>query len=191
MKPSTNICEMLDGKQIAVPSYQRAYAWETSKDNTKKRHVNIFLSDIEDFIKSKTTSTYYFGHFLFEMRGVNKFAIIDGQQRLSTITIFVSALFKRLGEIRLLTEKEQCLYKRLIKENNVIRFTTVDYDRILFKDYVINQVRKNKDIIETQSGIRIVSAFDYFQDYLKDKDDIYFITTNNNFSSIMFYIYRN
>lgn len=173
MNPSTNICEMLAGNQITVPSYQRAYSWETAKDNTKNKHVNIFLLDLEDFIKSETTSTYYFGHFLFEMKGENRFAIIDGQQRLSTITIFTSALFKRLKEIRLLTEEEQYLYNNLIKENNVIRFTTVDYDRILFKDYVINQVRKNKDIIETQSGVRIVSAFDYFQDYLKDKDDIH------------------
>ena len=72
---------MLSGNKIFVPTYQRAYSWEDKQ--TKQ-----FLVDLQDYVESHTASSYYFGHFLFEDKGSRNFAIIDGQQRLTTITIF-------------------------------------------------------------------------------------------------------
>jgi uncharacterized protein with ParB-like and HNH nuclease domain len=65
MKPSTTISQMMAGNKISVPAYQRAYSWETDK------HVNVFLTDLEDYNKSQTKTPYYFGHFLFEEKDQN------------------------------------------------------------------------------------------------------------------------
>lgn len=56
------------GNTIAVPSYQRAYSWDTPDENSERiTQTDVFLSDLEEFSESKAAS-YYFGHFLFEER---------------------------------------------------------------------------------------------------------------------------
>ena len=152
MEASTTINKMLAGNRIFVPTYQRAYSWDTEFDKSKTpKQVNVFLSDLEDYNKSSedynkssTKSFYYFGHFLFEEKPDKKFGVIDGQQRLTTIVIFLSALFKRLSSIRKLTETEQEIFEDIIKRNSTYRFETVDYDKQLFKDYVIDQTKKTR-----------------------------------------------
>ena len=64
MEASTTVKQMLLGNQIFVPTYQRAYSWDTEfeKSETPKQ-INVFLSDLEDYNRSKTLSKYYFGHF--------------------------------------------------------------------------------------------------------------------------------
>lgn len=174
MEASTSIKKIFQGNKLYVPDYQRAYSWETEIDETKTpKHVNVFLSDLEEYNKSKTKSKYYFGHFLFEEKSESEFGVIDGQQRLTTISIFLSALFERLKKIRNLSESEQEIYEDTIKRNSKYRFATVEYDNQLFKDYVINNLKKDKNGLETESAKRIVKAFDYFRIYLSDKNEDY------------------
>lgn len=167
---------MLAGNKIFVPSYQRAYSWDTEFDNTKApKQTNVFLSDLEDYNRSSTTSSYYFGHFLFEEKEKTTFGVVDGQQRLSTIVIFLSALFKKLESIRPLTENEEVAKEDMILRKSAHRFETVDYDKQLFKDYVVNQSKKDKNGLDTESAKRIVNAFDFFNAYFSDKDETYLL----------------
>ena len=176
MEASTTIKQMLAGNRIFVPTYQRAYSWDTEleKSNLPKQ-TNVFLSDLEDYSKSSTKSCYYFGHFLFEEKDEKKFGVIDGQQRMTTIVIFLSVLFKRLKQIRPLKETEQETFEDIIKRNSTYRFETVDYDKQLFKDYVIDQIKKDKKGLETASAKRIVTAFDFFSEKLANEDEIYLL----------------
>ncbi|WP_312356296.1 DUF262 domain-containing HNH endonuclease family protein [Empedobacter sp.] len=176
MEASTTIQQMLAGNKIFVPSYQRAYSWETEFDNSKTpKQTNVFLSDLEDYNRSSTTSSYYFGHFLFEEKDKTTFGVVDGQQRLTTIVIFLSALFKKLESIRPLTEKEEVAKEDMILRKSAHRFETVDYDKQLFKDYVVNQTKKDKNGLDTESAKRIVNAFDFFNAYFSDKDETYLL----------------
>lgn len=173
MEAFTTIRSMLAGNKIVVPAYQRAYSWETALSKADRgHHVNTFICDLEDFAKSNAEA-YYFGHFLFRAKSKTDFEIVDGQQRLTTIVIFLSALFARLRSIRSLTEEEQECYEDMVKRNSTYRFSTVDYDNLFFKDYVINQSRTDKIGVETVSLCRIIEAFDYLQNYLANKDADY------------------
>lgn len=156
MDASTNINQMLSGNKIFVPTYQRAYSWED-------KQIKQFLVDLQDYVESHTSSSYYFGHFLFEEKGNRDFAIIDGQQRLTTITIFISAIYRRLEELTgTLSEDDRFLYGTLVKVGQTYRFSTVDYDNQLFRDYVINNVKTDHNGLDTESQKRIVAAYDYF-----------------------------
>lgn len=174
MEASTTIKQMLAGNKIFVPSYQRAYSWDTEieKTNTPKQ-VNVFLSDLEEYNKSASKSRYYLGHFLFEEIDKTTFGVIDGQQRLTTIIIFLSALFNRLKQIRGLKETELESYEDIIKRNSTYRFETVDYDKQLFRDYVIDIVKKDRKGLETESARRIVTASDFFNLHFSNKDESY------------------
>jgi len=174
MKPSTTIKQMLAGNRIFVPAYHRAYSWDTELESSRApKQVNTFLSDLEDYNRSSTKSKYYFGHFLFEEKSENEFGVIDGQQRLTTISIFLSALFNRLRAIRQLKESEYLSFEDMIKRKSIYRFETVDYDNLLFKDYVINQQKKDHNGLETESAKRIVKAFDFFSQKLADKNGLF------------------
>lgn len=166
MEAKTTIRRMLSGNFIHVPNYQRAYSWD------KDKQVKQFLIDLDDYIDSGSTTPYYFGHFLFEKKSEDLYNIIDGQQRLTTIEIFLSSVFKRLASIRPLTEDEKETKEDVIKRNSKYRFSTVEYDNPFFKDYVIDQKAISRESLETLSAIRIMEAFDYFEDELKSKDEI-------------------
>jgi hypothetical protein len=168
MESSTTIIGMTRGNLIFVPDYQRAYSWDTGKkDSDLKKQVNTFLNDLQDYLGSDVVTPYYFGHFLYEKIGDNKYAIIDGQQRLTTIVIFVSALFKSIAHERELTEREEVILEDMIKRKSSYKFSTVQYDNQLFRDYVIDHLKKDHYGIETTSGHRLVAAYDYFQDKLQ------------------------
>lgn len=174
MEASSTIRKMMAGNRILVPSYQRAYSWETPQEKKKQKstQTDVFLNDLEEYSKSNALSSYYFGHFLFEENEVD-FAVIDGQQRLTTIVIFLSALFEKLRSIRELTENEEELFEDMIQRGSKCRFATVDYDNPFFKDYVIKQVKKDKNGLETESAKRIARAFDFFKSALSEKPEDY------------------
>lgn len=167
---------MMAGKKIAVPSYQRAYSWDTARDEktNKNNQTNIFLSDLDEYRKGNAKSPYYFGHFIFEQKN-QKYYVIDGQQRLTTIVIFLSVLFAKLKGLRDLSQDEEDCYKEMVRGSSAIRFSTVDYDNDLFENYVIKQTYKYQDVdkLETKSARRIVEAFKFFTQKLSDKFENY------------------
>lgn len=171
MKEKSTIKEMLQNKEIIVPAYQRAYSWETPQEGSdKKTHVDVFINDIEEYMRKDRSIPYYFGHFLFEKIGDEKFGVVDGQQRLTTIMLFLSALYRELENRRKLTEDEE-RNRRIIKDGTRYGFSTVDYDNVLMRDYAINRIKKHITVFATISQKRIVQAYDYFANYLSRCDE--------------------
>lgn len=176
MEASTTINKMLAGNKIFVPTYQRAYSWDTEFEKGKApKQVNVFLNDLNDYNKSCALTPYYFGHFLFEEKADCCYGVIDGQQRLTTIIIFLSVLYSKLKKKRELTENEEVLFENMIKRKSNYIFSTVDYDNQLFKDYAIDQTKVDKNGLDTESAKRIVNAFDFFSKALDKKDEIYLL----------------
>ena len=62
-------------KPLSIPDYQRIYCWE-------KEQVETLLKDIENIITSK----YFMGNIILHHNG-NNYDIVDGQQRLVTLSI--------------------------------------------------------------------------------------------------------
>ena len=94
----TQIRIFLEGtKQFIVPLFQRTYSW-------KKENIEKLGDDLED-TKNINESIHFFGSFVTmpvpsSASGVSKYTIIDGQQRLVTIFIFLAALRNRIIEIQ-------------------------------------------------------------------------------------------
>ena len=72
------IGELKDFK-FEIPFYQRAYSW-------RKQDIEKLISDIS------AKDGHYLGNIVVKQNGDNKFIIIDGQQRLTTIYIIFMAL---------------------------------------------------------------------------------------------------
>lgn len=72
------------GKTLVIPSYQRDYAW-------RERNVDDLFSDIEEALEAG--GGHYLGTFILSQ--TDRFApvhVVDGQQRLTTLTILLDAL---------------------------------------------------------------------------------------------------
>ena len=146
---------------IKVPDYQRSYSWE-------EKQIEQFLLDIKEYLDKDIN--YYIGHFLFEKNKDNEKIgyIIDGQQRLTTIIIFLSSAFEKIKKLNNgeLSAEELNIYKSIIENNGEIKFSTVDYDNKLFKERVIY---REKGVVkpDTQSQSRILEAVKYFNKKLE------------------------
>jgi uncharacterized protein with ParB-like and HNH nuclease domain len=100
MKASENkIIRFLEGhdKSFVIPVYQRNYDW--NKSNCKQ-----LFNDLVDVIENKRTS-HFFGSIVYlyndatEENG-QEFIIIDGQQRITTLTLLLIALVHTQEEIK-------------------------------------------------------------------------------------------
>lgn len=78
-----------------IPSYQRPYAW------TETQAGELF-SDLYDFFLKEKDDTYFLGSIvLIKEEGKPRAEVIDGQQRLTTLTLLFAALtYKAAGAIR-------------------------------------------------------------------------------------------
>ena len=145
----------MDSRCFKIPPYQRAYSWD-------KRNLEVFFNDLEEQVK-RGDKYYYLGHFLFEQIGGEEYAIIDGQQRLTTTIIFISCIFKLL---KINCPKSFMLDYQTIKYlnfNEIEKLRTVEYDALYFQQSVIRQLElKDCDKPETASQLRIEDAIKFF-----------------------------
>lgn len=85
MEARKNNISILKKLKFEIPFYQRAYSWE-------KQDIEKLINDIN------TRSIHYLGNIVFK-KNDDKFIIIDGQQRLTTIYIIFMALREKPFEL--------------------------------------------------------------------------------------------
>jgi len=78
-----------------IPTYQRPYAWTVDQ-------ASELFDDLYDFYVREQEDTYFLGSIvLIKEEGKPHSEVIDGQQRLTTLTILLAALtFRFSGELR-------------------------------------------------------------------------------------------
>lgn len=86
----------LHGKTYSIPPYQRGYKWDT-------KDIERLLKDINDFSPNENLDLFYCLQNITLVEGQNSFSVVDGQQRLTTLTVILSYL----EEYRLINEKLQ------------------------------------------------------------------------------------
>lgn len=84
------ISNVLKTRRFRVPAYQRSYAWEVE-------HVEALLFDINDAIKGKEKE-YFLGSVVVTGPVDKRFEVVDGQQRLATVSLLISAIRDRFRD---------------------------------------------------------------------------------------------
>lgn len=155
------------GKSFIIPEFQRPYSWQVS-------NVREYLNDLEETIEKN--KSHYFGTVVFVLDDIDSNSIIDGQQRITTSLLMITAIYhlvKRRPELssRLtaLDIKEKYLVNR--NETNRIKLRTVTTDdMILQKIYDVDGDDSKLSQKEKQSNL--YQAYAEFKKYFGGKDNL-------------------
>lgn len=147
----TNIRGLFDNSiQYSIPVYQRAYSWQ--EDNW-----NVFMSDLIEQLGRD--NEYSYGNLLLEtIEREKSYEVIDGQQRLTTIIIFMRSLYNALKDRNANKEILEEITEFFFMRKSNYRLRTVDNDRACF-DAVIMADSTYTPSSESQENIINAKAF--------------------------------
>ncbi|OHW63387.1 hypothetical protein EUAN_02510 [Andreesenia angusta] len=128
-----SIAQIYNGEKATyeVPIYQRNYAWE-------KDEISALIQDVHDAYTAKK-QTYFIGTLVSFHKGDQVYEVIDGQQRLTTINLILSALEAPL--------QNKLTYRARKKSNDTIQ--SIPFFETEEKDYgIINGFKYVKETID-------------------------------------------
>lgn len=133
MKYATKLNEYFSGDKtlFLIPLYQRNYAWQ-------RKHCERLFSDLEKIHKNNIYS-HFFGSIVTVKASDHEddLLIIDGQQRITTISLLILAAIKcvrdgsmqcELGEEYITDQKNKYLMAKYRKCNRKIKLRPIDND---------------------------------------------------------------
>jgi len=153
--------DLFDGKKIfKIPEYQRAYAWGAKQ-----------LSDfIDDFKNQKLNKDYFFGTILFQETGkrgaYDIIEIVDGQQRITTLIIFLQSLLSKLTNLD--QDTKELYMETYIKYKSAYKLEVLADDNEFFSTYILANNDISANIITTPSQKRLLSAKQFFDEQLHE-----------------------
>ncbi|CAM3871852.1 DUF262 domain-containing protein [Alkalicoccus chagannorensis] len=164
-----------------VPFYQRGYSW-------KKEEVSQFWDDII-MAFNENHQEYFLGSVVLK-NGINTFEIIDGQQRISTLTIFLCAardcFFNYGYEDNAMNIHTTYISERDLRLQETFRLTLSEVNKEVFQKYIqhpldsterktIEDFNEKPASSKHMSNINLITAYQIFkeeiEDFLKQRED--------------------
>lgn len=147
---------------FSIPLYQRPYAWEVEQAEALLSDLLDFLGDGNDPIED--INPYFLGSIvLIKSDSSAEAEVVDGQQRLTTLTILLSVLREVVPQ-EVVQELTNYLYEKgsLVRRTpNRYRLTLRERDAKFFRDYIqdeggISKLLEKKDAIlpDSQAHVR-------------------------------------
>lgn len=128
--------------QYAIPDYQRPYSWE-------EENVNQLFDDLYEFYQRKTDESYFLGSIVVIKKDHQPQAdVVDGQQRLTSLTILFAALANKLsGKYResveqYLQQPENLAESIPAQPRLILRKRDKDFFRKYIQELNINELEK-------------------------------------------------
>lgn len=155
-----------------IPAYQRPYAWETD-------HAGDLLSDLLDAMEQGGGAEVYFlgSIVLIKKPGAPEAKVVDGQQRLTTLTILLSVLRDLTSDIEMKFERKAYIHQKASADKGTTdryRLLLREQDRPFFQKFV--QTTGGTEALpnaETVKGSqqRIIENTVYFRERLSRLDE--------------------
>lgn len=153
---------VFDRSIFNIPKYQRAYSWEESNwrelwDDIKNI---VFNSDKEHFVGAVI---YYYSDS--ESSQLTQYEVIDGQQRITTITILMRVIYEKLKENNspVFTRFADELYEKYIGslQSESFFLNLSKKDKNFFRDYIqkVNPIRKQGKLVSNKN---IRKCYEFF-----------------------------
>lgn len=159
-------------KQFVIPIYQRVYSWE--KEQCKQLWDDIIKTGGNDQIEGHFIGSIVFVHDGIYTTNYNELLIIDGQQRLTTITLLFIALRDHLNDEDEFLEKFSCqkIQNRYLinsdeKGDKKFKLILSEPDR----DTLLSLIDENKEKPNEPSS-KIMENFKLFEEWVSNTNKL-------------------
>jgi len=164
-----------NGKTYMVPPYQRDYSWNEDK------WEDLFF-DINDLENSK--HPHYMGAIVLQTSNNKQYSIIDGQQRITTLSIFIIAIISILKDMvtnnidkEANEERVEILSRTYLGDKNpasLHRVSKLELNAVnnpFFTKYVVQILKPARAVLikEDSANKQLLKAYEYFYKRLKEK----------------------
>lgn len=174
IKPADKTIKALlkSGRQFMIPRFQRDYSWE-------KKNCEEFLDDILKGLECKEgkleTSSYFLGTMLFignfDEKSSKEIQVVDGQQRITTITILfsvISDIFREKGEDKL----SELIFDYIMTsddDGNAVRIIKSESSYPYFSFFIQDRGKTQKQEPSSEEEMCIQSTYNFFRSRLEEK----------------------
>lgn len=174
---------------LVIPDYQRNYCWED-------KQVKALWNSLKEIPQN---SNYHLGTIILQKDKEGKYNIIDGQQRLVTLTLIVNEL-KYSGELPLLTQsfrsensrKHIANSKWLIKQlsNNHIADVKDFYENLLYYRLLLDFYIIHKEGDDNANKYNIVFRSESSTEALKQYQSMLYVSQTQFYNWLKPILYR-
>jgi uncharacterized protein with ParB-like and HNH nuclease domain len=157
------------GRFFEIPEFQRPYSWQAS-------NVVEFLNDLESCINEN--KYHYFGTIVQvkDTDSINSNAIIDGQQRVTTSLLMISAIYHLSQKDSSLLENSELTvdgieYQFLINkdlDNRRVKLRTVTIDNEVLQ-HIFNEKGDEAKLTLKDRQSNVYQVYAQLREYFKDK----------------------
>lgn len=175
---TVNYLELVgNGRVYEVPPFQRDYSWG------EEQWEDLWLDILE--LRPDRERTHYLGAVVIEARSDRLFRVIDGQQRLATLSLISLAIIQRLESLAEQgidtdrnRERARGLRARFVGEKDPAslleqsKLTLNETDNGIYQDYLVQGQRPVGTARLPKSNLLLIKAFDYFAKRLEEDIDL-------------------
>jgi hypothetical protein len=154
MSERNTLEKFFTGRVFFIPPYQRDFSWT-------QENVDDLLDDIDETIDTGTS--HYIGTFILS-KGDNRYIIVDGQQRLTTLTLLLNAIVARLPEKTKIIKRDAFVFD---EGRQSWRLTPAEYNREFFASLLNG---KPKDPVSKSQRL-LAEAHRYIEERVQAKAD--------------------
>ncbi|WP_372755277.1 DUF262 domain-containing protein [Labilibaculum sp.] len=156
-----------DNHIYEIPKYQRPYSW--NEDN-----VSELINDVADAFESNLTE-YFIGSIITIEKGKKIYDIVDGQQRLTTLTLIFAALRNLIVNETAKAEIQKKILpiNALTDEPEQPRLKVRQKEHLFFYEHILLGKQLDKEHILGEIEQKFIVNLATIENYFKEKDETY------------------
>jgi uncharacterized protein with ParB-like and HNH nuclease domain len=184
-----NISTLFANSSFRIPEYQRVYSWSEKGREFETLWNDIVETETNNFhgfdpIPQINQKPHFLGAVVTEMTSPNQGDVVDGQQRLTTLTILLCILYDFIEEIPDATLRQNLWSVRSLTRNyaagrgagGYLPRLELNQEDDFFKQLIINPLNKQErtQVLNQSSSsnnsvkTRIIECYQFFEKSLKD-----------------------
>ncbi|RHZ36975.1 DUF262 domain-containing protein [endosymbiont GvMRE of Glomus versiforme] len=195
-KPEIKECNLSDFNRIleqksvarfSVPSYQRGYSWDTKNWKWFWQSAKKLIEKNKRLAYQEEKEIWFIGNIILQEEQDNAYSIVDGQQRLITIFILLSVIYKYSSNMEIknqITNFLLCENKLRIELDEIDNpFDKESFERTIFstnlKTWNFDEIKEGRDNISRANNF-FTKSINY-----RNCGDVYQTIINNFYFSLM------
>lgn len=188
---SGSLGEELKAKSYGLPRFQRSYSWN-------RKHIEDLIDDLEYLLKNEDVEHYFDSIIIYQPESSDRYQIVDGQQRITTIMLLFSSVRSNLTDLKEKVDEEseeEAELETLIAwcdsilndppSTESLNYKPDEEQIDIYEDLILKE-RENPDIqdCESPSTRNMVINYEVLDDWVLGRFEKYYEETDNMYSMI-------